>query len=160
MRTGGDCTADGSDLGEAAVDTETGGTWGTPMPVAHNLNVGGGAGVAALSCTAGGNCGAAGSFTNNIDESEAFVDNEVGHEDKLHVSVGVAPRYSGSPVGKVTVKAGSTVICTITLKSKTGTCTLAARRLKADSYTVTAAFTGNSDFLASLSAKKTLRISR
>ena len=83
-----------------------------------------------------------------------------GHENSLHISVSVSPQYGGAPSGKVTVKAGSTAICAITLKSQKGTCTLTAKRLNAGSYAVTAAFGGNADFLASISARKTLRISR
>ncbi len=74
---GGDCTIAGSDGSDAAVDTEADGLWGTPVLVAHNLNVGGGAGVTSLSCTAGGNCGAVGSYFNDLDEVEPFVVNEV-----------------------------------------------------------------------------------
>ena len=85
---------------------------------------------------------------------------EFGHENRLRVSVSVSPQHGGAPSGKVTVKAGNTAVCAITLKSEKGTCTLTAKSFNAGSYTVTATFGGNADFLASVSARKTLRISR
>ena len=83
-----------------------------------------------------------------------------GHEESEKVSVTVAPQYSGTPGGKVTVKAGSTTVCTITLSSGKGSCTLSASRLGAGSYGFTASYGGSGDFGSSVSSKKTVTVAK
>ena len=56
------------------------------------------------------------------------------------------------------ITAGSVTICTITLKSGTGSCVLSATRLPVGSYGVQAHYAGNGDFTASLSVGKTLTV--
>jgi hypothetical protein len=58
----------------------------------------------------------------------------------------------------VTVKTGSAIVCTITLKSGKGTCTLSATKLKTGSYHLVADYAGNSDFNGSTSATKTVTV--
>lgn len=56
---------------------------------------------------------------------------------------------------------GSTTLCTVTLNSQgTGSCTLAARQLRAGTYTITTDYLGNVDFHSSQSARKALKVVR
>lgn len=52
-----------------------------------------------------------------------------GHETAEKLTVSVSHAGSVYATGKVEVKSGSTVVCTITLNKGTGSCTLTARRL-------------------------------
>lgn len=52
-----------------------------------------------------------------------------GHETAEKLTVSVSHAGSVYATGKVEVKSGSTVVCTITLNNGTGSCTLTARRL-------------------------------
>jgi hypothetical protein len=80
-----------------------------------------------------------------------------GHEQAEHVSVTVTS--SGvTPGGTVTVKSGSTTVCTITLRSGKGSCTLSAKKLPAGNRTLVATYSGSSDVTGSASAKKTLTV--
>ena len=81
-----------------------------------------------------------------------------GHEQAEHLTVTVTPQYSGTPSGKVTIKTGTTTVCTITLASGKGHCTLTARQLRRGTYTLAAAYPGSSDFTSSTSARKTLTV--
>jgi hypothetical protein len=81
-----------------------------------------------------------------------------GHEQAERLSVTASPQYSGTPGGKVTIKSGKTTVCTITLGSGKGSCTLSARQLRTGTYTLVAAYPGSSDFTSSTSAKKTLTV--
>jgi Bacterial Ig-like domain (group 3) len=83
-----------------------------------------------------------------------------GHEQAEHLTVTVTPQYSGTPSGKVTIKAGTATICTITLASGKGSCTLTARQLRVGTYTLAASYPGSSDFTSSTSARKTLTVVR
>ena len=65
----------------------------------------------------------------------------VGHEQVEKLSVSVTSK-SGTPGGKVTVKAGSTTVCTITLRSGKGSCTLSARQFKPGTYHLVATYAG------------------
>jgi hypothetical protein len=83
-----------------------------------------------------------------------------GHEQSERVSVTVAPQYSGTPGGKVTVKAGTATICTITLAAGKGSCALSASRLGAGSYSFAGSYGGSTDFGTSSSAKKTVTVAK
>ncbi len=62
-----------------------------------------------------------------------------------------------SPTGTVAVKAGTTTLCTITLSSGTGECSLTAAQLPAGRYPVAAVYSSATpDFSGSSSAAKTL----
>jgi hypothetical protein len=81
-----------------------------------------------------------------------------GQETAEHLTVTVAPQFGGTPTGKVTLKAGKTIICTVTLKAGKGTCTLTARQLKAGSYTLTAAYGGSTDYRPSTSPGRVVKV--
>jgi large repetitive protein len=85
-----------------------------------------------------------------------------GHEQSEHLTVAVKPTISGSgtPAGKVTIKAGSVAICVLTLKKATGTCTLTAKKLRPGTYHLTATYAGASPFAGSVSARKTLTVTK
>jgi hypothetical protein len=81
-----------------------------------------------------------------------------GKEQSEHLSVTISPRYSGTPTGKVTVKKGSSTVCTITLKGGKGSCTLSSKQFGAGTYTLVAAYQGSGDYNASTSGKETLKV--
>ena len=64
----------------------------------------------------------------------------------------------GTPGGTVTVKSGTVTVCTITLGSGKGSCTLSAAKLPAGTHTLAAAYPGSSDFISSTSVKQTLTV--
>jgi hypothetical protein len=87
-----------------------------------------------------------------------------GDEQAEHLDVTVAPPYSGSkPLGTVTIKANSTLVCTIKLvagkgSDATGSCSLTPTKLPAGGYTVVATYGGSSDFNTSVSGKVSLTV--
>jgi hypothetical protein len=83
-----------------------------------------------------------------------------GHEQAEKLSVAVSPKYAGPAGGKVTIKAGKTTVCVITLKSGKGSCTLTAKKLPAGTYHLTAAYPGSADYASSASTKQTLTIAQ
>jgi hypothetical protein len=82
----------------------------------------------------------------------------LGHEQAERLSVTVSHQYSGTPGGTVTVKSGTSTVCTITLRSGRGQCSLAARQLRTGTYTLIAVYHGNSNFTGSASSRKTLTV--
>lgn len=73
----------------------------------------------------------------------------------------VTPQFGGTPTGKVSLKAGTTTICILTLSTAgKGTCTLTARQLNVGTYTLIAAYGGSADYHASTSPSKTLEVLR
>jgi hypothetical protein len=94
--------------------------------------------------------------TSTLTLSSATV--KVGNEGTEHLSVQVKPKFSGTPTGKVTIKAGATSVCVITLKGGKGTCTLTARQLAAGTYHLTAGYSGTASFAVSTSTSKTLTV--
>ena len=84
-----------------------------------------------------------------------------GHEQAEKLSVVVFPRYADSPSGRATVKAGRITVCVITLKPRTaGTCTMAAKKLRPGTYTLTATYPGSADYASAVSAGKTLTVAK
>jgi Bacterial Ig-like domain (group 3) len=81
-----------------------------------------------------------------------------GSERSEKISVKVAPRYTGTPGGTVTVKANGATLAVIRLKSGAGSYTLSANRLRAGGYSLTATYGGNADFGHSVSAKRSLTV--
>ena len=79
-----------------------------------------------------------------------------GHEQAERLTVTVSPQHGGTPGGKVTIKAGTATVCTITLASGKGSCALAASKLRPGTYTLVAGYPGSSDFTSSASVRKTL----
>jgi hypothetical protein len=82
-----------------------------------------------------------------------------GAETREHFSVAVKPTY-GAPSGHVTVKAGSTVLCVITLRSAKGTCSPSPARLATGSPKITAIYGGSADVTSSASAARTLSVAK
>jgi hypothetical protein len=80
-----------------------------------------------------------------------------GAEQRERISVAVRPAY-GVPAGHVTVKAGSAVICVITLRSAKGTCSPGPARLAAGRHAITAVYGGSGDVASSASAARTLSV--
>jgi hypothetical protein len=85
---------------------------------------------------------------------------KAGHEGIETLSVQVAPKFSGTAAGKVTVKAGSVKLCVITLSAGKGSCKLTASQLKVGTYQVVAGYAAATPFAASDSAKKTLTVTK
>jgi Big-like domain-containing protein len=83
-----------------------------------------------------------------------------GHEQSEKLTVRVKPQTSGTPAGKVTIKAGSTALCAITLKAAKGSCTLAAKKLRIGKYQLTASYPGSTPYAGSTSSKKTLTVTK
>jgi hypothetical protein len=82
-----------------------------------------------------------------------------GHEKTEQMSVNLAPEYPGvTPTGSVTIKASTTVLCTITLTAGQGTCNLGARTLTPGTHQLVAVYKGDPNFLTSKSAKQTLTV--
>jgi len=84
----------------------------------------------------------------------------VGHEQAEHLTVHVRPRTSGTPAGQVTIKAGTTTLCKITLSRAAGGCTLGKSKLRPGTYHLTATYAGTARFAGSASAKKTLTVTK
>jgi hypothetical protein len=80
----------------------------------------------------------------------------VGKESTEKLTVAV----TGPPAAKVTVLAGKTAVCTVTLTAsgKAGTCTLTARALKPGTYRLVAAYRGTAVYVASQSAAAKLTV--
>lgn len=85
-----------------------------------------------------------------------------GHQRAERLRVTVTPRYpwNETPGGKVTIKAGKTTVCIITLASGKGICALTARRLPVGTHTLVAVYRGFRYFTTSTSAQKTLKVVR
>jgi hypothetical protein len=83
-----------------------------------------------------------------------------GHEQAERLTVTVAPRYAGTPGGRVMIKAGTATVCDIALKSGRGTCALTAKKLPVGTYHLVATYAGNADFTTSVSVRKTLTVTR
>jgi hypothetical protein len=86
---------------------------------------------------------------------------KLGQEQAEHLIVQVSPKFTGpAPAGKVTIKAGTTGICTIILVQATGGCTLSASRLPPGTYSLTAAYPATSPYAGSTSPKQTLTVTK
>jgi hypothetical protein len=85
---------------------------------------------------------------------------KAGHEQSERLSVQVTPSVSGTPAGKVTIKAGSTTLCAITLKGAKGSCTLTASELRPGTYQLTASYPGATPYAGSTSLKKALTVTK
>ncbi len=85
---------------------------------------------------------------------------KVGQEQNEHLTAKVTAPSGGTPGGKVTVKAGSVILCTITLSGGKGTCSPTASKLAAGTYQLTATYSGSTAFAASTSGKKALTVTK
>ncbi|HEY2641993.1 MAG TPA: Ig-like domain-containing protein, partial [Streptosporangiaceae bacterium] len=82
-----------------------------------------------------------------------------GKERTERLQVVVTAQRGGAPAGTVVVKAQlgrgrASTVCIIMLASGKGKCTLAARRLRAGTYRLTAYYLGRTDFARSATAAK------
>jgi Bacterial Ig-like domain (group 3) len=161
--------------GRAFVIDESGGTWGTAQEVpgmtAINTN-GYLTAVASVSCVSATDCAAGGSYGYtgvSWPNADAFVVDKSVHEPTAtavtvsaprvvygaeqaeHVAVKVTADGGPAPVGTVTVKSGSTTVCTITLSSGRGSCALTAERFPVGRVNVAASYRGTFVFGASAS---------
>ena len=83
-----------------------------------------------------------------------------GNEQTETLTATVTPATSGTPTGKVTVKAGATALCTITLASATGRCTLTGSQLPPGSYPLTATYSGDDTYATSADTTQTLTVAK
>ena len=161
----------------AFVVDEVGGSWGNaqevPRPAA--LNAYGYATVDSVSCASADSCAAGGNYAASSGNSQAFVADKkntlgtstsvslsaptvtYGNEQAVRASVTVTSPY-GTPYGAVTLTAGPATVCTITLASGTGSCTLPATALPAGTAQLTATYNGSATFTPSASAASTLTV--
>ncbi|HUZ52277.1 MAG TPA: Ig-like domain-containing protein [Streptosporangiaceae bacterium] len=102
----------------------------------------------------------------NVDLNESFHVLQVGAEEIEVFSVRVGPDVIGattSPTGTVTIKAGSTVLCTITLTTASrgrGSCSPSASALPAGHFVVIAYYSGDSTYSPAQSHPRQLQIIR
>jgi hypothetical protein len=181
----GNCSVAGSFeqtgvLSQVWVASQHNGSLGTAGTVAGllNLNAGGVSDVTGLSCAAVGSCGLVGYYYAGPDDQQPFVARGAiavptsaaltlsaaavvyGHEqsEKLSVTVRAA---NGEPLGgAVTVKAGSAVVCTITLSGGAGSCRPTASKLKPGTYALVAKYGPTQVYMSSLSPAKTLKVKK
>ncbi|HET7013881.1 MAG TPA: Ig-like domain-containing protein [Streptosporangiaceae bacterium] len=69
-----------------------------------------------------------------------------GQEQGVTLKVNVTSPAGKTPTGTVDVFAGSTQLCTITLTSAAGQCSLSPAKLRPGSYSLTASYSGDSSF--------------
>ena len=100
----------------------------------------------------------------NVDLKASFHVLHVGAEEIENFSVRVGPGVIGataSPTGTVTIKAGSTVLCTITLTTASrgrGSCSPSANALPAGHHVVIAYYSGDSTYSPAQSHPRQLEI--
>jgi hypothetical protein len=156
---------------EAFAAGEANGTW-SPVTVPAgltSLSSGGFAAFSGVACASAANCAAGGEYATAKQGLGAFILAEVpvratattltrshsivtyGDEEAEKLSVAVTSK-SGTPGGKVTVKAGAATVCTITLRFGKGSCTLSARQFKAGTYHLVANYAGTWPYAKSASS--------
>lgn len=169
-RAAGYCAIAGDD-GNAtgSVANEVSGTWGAAQLLtdARGGIVGSAADVA---CVSGDNCTLVGNSPDNesytqwwpvrstattLTLSAATV--KYGDEQAAKPAVTVTSA-SGTPAGTVSIKTGNAVVCTITLKSGKGSCTLSAKKLPVGTHNLTATYSGAAAYTASTAPEKTLKV--
>lgn len=178
----GNCAVGGSITDSGGIHpmvlSERNGTWGHPhlFRIAGEVKGDQLAAVLAVSCVSLGNCAAGGSYGDKPFDEQGFVADEstatkaalklsaarvkFGHEHTEKLTVTVEPRTGGTPTGKVTVAAGLAALCTIKLANGTGSCTLAARRLKPGKYRLTGTYGGDRTYQGSAYPAETLIVVR
>jgi hypothetical protein len=83
------------------------------------------------------------------------------HETAEKLTATVSSPVPNRATGKVTVKAGRTTICVITLKTgskSSGSCTLKATQLKPGTYHLTVSYPGDGNYAPSNSSSKSLKV--
>ena len=162
----GNCSAGGqyyNGIGEVAfIVSEAGGVW----RAAHRVP--GGYQVESVSCTAPGYCSAGGDRAFVVNEATASTTRLTprtakliyGDEQTGHLSATVTSPKGGTPTGTVTVTTGKAKVCTIRLRSGTGTCTPPATLLPAGKYQLTATYHGDTNYVVSSSAPSSLTVTK
>lgn len=185
----GNCVMGGSfvetPVSVAFVASSANGTWAdaTLVPMPARITGLDYSEVDALSCPSAGHCGAA-IYGAVVDETPSlspnyqYMDNEAnattagltltktkivyGHENAERISVTVTSP-AGTPPGTVRVTANSNqiTICTITLKSGKGSCTLSQKQLKPNySYSLAGTYLGAASFASSVSNAETVGVNK
>jgi hypothetical protein len=86
---------------------------------------------------------------------------KAGHERAENLTVNVTPKFTGpAPAGQVTINAGATRLCVITLSHAMGSCTLSRNRLRPGTYHLTATYAGRTPYAGSASARKSLAVTK
>ena len=83
-----------------------------------------------------------------------------GHEQTAKLAVAVTSHGAGHLAGTVTIMAGKTTVCVLTLKSGKGACALSSARFRPGSYHLIARYLGSALYRGSASAAKTLTIAK
>jgi hypothetical protein len=81
-----------------------------------------------------------------------------GHENAERLTVSASHLSGSYSTGKVTIKAGTTVLCTISLSKSGGSCVLSTTRLKAGTYRLTATYSGDVNYAPSTSVVRVLKV--
>ena len=81
-------------------------------------------------------------------------------DEQVEVFSVVVSSASVTPTGKVSVKAGSSTLCTATLSGGKGSCSPKATKLKAGSYSVVASYAGTSQLAPSSSNPQSLSVAK
>ncbi len=160
------------------VASQKGGTWGPAgtIPGLSALATGGQAEVNGLSCATPGSCGLVGDYVTMTGSLQPFVVSGsvdaptattmalsaasvvYGHEQAERVSANVDDVFGSVPAGAVTIKAGNTVACTITLKAREGSCTVPATKFGSGTVSVIAFYGGGISFQTSQSVAQTFTV--
>jgi hypothetical protein len=77
-----------------------------------------------------------------------------GKEHSERLTVTTKSLRTGTPTGTVTIKAGSRLVCTITLRNDIGSCKLSATQLAVGTYSLVASYPGNAMYLPSVATAK------
>jgi hypothetical protein len=162
------------------VASQKGGSWGRAgtVPGLSDLAAGGQAEVNGLSCATAGSCALVGEYFTMTGSQQPFVASGsvdapttttmalaaasvvYGHEQAERVSVTVDDVFGSVPTGTVTVKAGNTVACVITLKARKGSCAVPATTFGPGTVSVTAFYGGGIPFQTSRSAAQTFTVTK
>jgi hypothetical protein len=181
----GNCSVAGSfeetgDVSQVWVASQHNGSWGIAGTVSGlvNLNTAGISDVTGLSCASVGSCAIVGYYYAGADDQQPFVARGAiavptsttlalstgtvvyGHEQSEKLSVTVKATNFEPVTGKVAVKAGSTVVCTITLSNNAGSCRPAKSKLKAGTYSLVADYGPTQIYMSSLSPGKKLQVKK
>jgi choice-of-anchor C domain-containing protein len=81
-----------------------------------------------------------------------------GSEQLVVFTSTVSPQLAGTPSGKITIKSGSTALCTITLPSTSCSTTADALAAAVSPYSITAAYGGDSNFTGSTSSSVLMQV--
>jgi Bacterial Ig-like domain (group 3) len=97
--------------------------------------------------------------TSTLQLTESAPTAAYGDDSAVTFTATASPKWTGTPTGTVTVAdSGGTTLCTITLASGTGSCTMPAGLLVPGAYQVSASYGGDVNFAGSDSAASSLTI--